>query len=211
MNAIFAVFVLSSMVFTGCVSAPRNTVAERSPQATALAVSAAAFDGAGEAFHPQANYLQMVLPYPPVRSLFESLQKSVERELISRGEAHVTVITPPEFAVLSKRISIRDINDIALADNLQGASLQPVCVGVGRAAVGGRDEETYYVVVNSRDLVRLRELIAERFIAKGGQPGKFDPSHYFPHITLGFTKADLHEAQGVIKDAGSCRYNLEVR
>lgn len=38
------------------------------------------------------------------------------------------------------------------------------------------------------------------YVAKGGDPGDWDPTWFFPHITLGFTHADLHEHQGVLKN-----------
>lgn len=193
------------LLIAGCASKPQSP-------SSALAVRSVAFDGSHTTFQARPDYLQMVLPYGPIRELFEELEREPGLgNLENRGEAHITVITPPEFAVLSKKISIVEINEIAEADKIQASKVEARCLGAGQANVGGRNEQTYFVVVRSPDLVRLRARIYERYLKSGGAAGSFDPNHFYPHITLGFTKTDLHEGQGVIKDENSCRYHLDVK
>ena len=66
----------------------------------------------------------------------------------------------------------------------------------------GQNEFTYFVVVQSEDLISIRKKIQDSFVGKGGDKNDFNPLNYFPHITLGFTKRDLHESDGVIKGKG---------
>ena len=110
-----------------------------------------------------------------------------------------------------KFVSIDDINRIATSMDVQAASFKPVCVGMGTAKRNNRDEKTFYIVVESARLVEIRQAIENEFIVKGGRPGDFSATKFFPHITVGFTQTDLHESDGVIKDKNSCVLNIEER
>jgi len=197
-------FFLVALLAAGCASAP----ADRSD----FVLSKKALDGSQEAFLPRQDYLQMVLPYPPVRELYEEFTRQPSTpNLKNRGEAHITVITPPEFAALVKAVSIDEVNEIARAEKIQNSRIEAVCLGSGQAIVDGRGERTYFVVVRALDLVRIRARIYDRYLKNGGANGVFDPNHFYPHVTLGFTKSDLHEQQGVVKGENSCRYKLNIK
>jgi 2'-5' RNA ligase len=58
-------------------------------------------------------------------------------------------------------------------------------------------------VVEAPQLLALRQQIAAAFVAKGGKPSAFNAANYHPHITVGFTSADIQEEQGLVKDAKS--------
>lgn len=152
------------------------------------------------------NYLAMNLPYPPAEALWKSLEKQLGAPLKNRGEAHITVISPPEFSgVLSKVLTMQEINEIAQVMNIQNARFTPLCLGRAQVTLGEKTEQTYYVVVYSEDLLAIRRAIFEKYRSKGGEPSLWDPVHFYPHITIGFTKQDLHEeANGVRKGVNSC-------
>lgn len=151
------------------------------------------------------SYLTMNLPFDPMRALLEQVQRRDGVVLKSRGEAHITVITPVEFwEVLKDRVSMDEIDAIAREAGIQESSFQVVCLGKGEAEVAGRIESTYFVVVSSDDLISIRESVRDLFVSRGGDPNAFNPRHFFPHITLGFTQRDLHESDGIIKDSRSC-------
>ena len=153
-----------------------------------------------------ANWLGMNLPFEPFNKLRINLETRLETKLINRGEAHVTVITPPEYDnIISKHLSITEIQKIALSENIQKSKIEPVCLGQGTANIDGRTESTWFIVVRSDDLVMIRQKIKEAFIKKGGNPNEFIPTNYYPHITLGYSKRDLHESDGIIKNADSCK------
>lgn len=174
-----------------------------------LEIDIKAFNASGEPFEAHANYLAMSTPYASVQPLFEALKKREKLKLKSRGEAHVTVITPPEYKVLRDAgVTIEEINTIAVHRQIEKSDLEPVCLGVGQAMVGGKLERAYFIVVRSQNLLEIRrqvELLAAR---KAGHRVEFEGEHFYPHITIGFTKQDLHEEQGVIKGANSCLYPL---
>jgi hypothetical protein len=156
-------------------------------------------------------FAYVAIPLPPAPALallaqVAALAKEKFADIIhGRGEAHVTAITPPEFHdVLASRLAIADIEAIAAAEKLPMAQIEPVCVGRASASVEGRRESAYFVVLRAPDIVRFRRAVANAFVARGGEPGKFDPEHFFPHATIGFTKRDLFEEDGAIKNENSC-------
>ncbi|KAJ2672226.1 hypothetical protein IWW42_002952 [Coemansia sp. RSA 1085] len=79
---------------------------------------------------PFGSYLQQTLDYAPFSDLFESINATTGT-LQTRGEAHVTVVTPPEFDRVLKPagVTIEEIDDIAKQANIQLSRLTPVCVG----------------------------------------------------------------------------------
>lgn len=157
------------------------------------------------------SYLTMNITFEPIKDLLDQFSATYERPLISRGEAHITVVTPPEFLILKKMgISISDIDGIARQRNIQSSRFEPICIGKGSAQIKRTVEETFYVVVKAEDLLAIRRDIFDLFQANGGTKDQFNPDSYFPHITLGFTARDLHESDGVIKDVKSCVKGLDI-
>lgn len=157
------------------------------------------------------TYLTMEVNYHPVKKLFDEFVKKNHLKLITRGEAHITVITPIEFYdVLKSKLSMSEIDQLAKSYEIQKSKFKIKCIGSGSRLIDSVREKTFYLVVSSPELLELRNQIAKRFISKGGDASLFDPNHYFPHITLGFTKRDLHESDGVIKNLKSCTFPIEV-
>ena len=152
------------------------------------------------------NYLSMNLPFAPMKALFSQVQANENVELKNRGEAHITVVTPIEYweALRPHQISMQEINDIASKYQIQDSKFEVVCLGRGVASINGKTETTYFAVVKSQDLIKIRQEIFKIFLSKGGSKAEFDPDRFFSHITIGFTNRDLHEQDGVIKDERSC-------
>lgn len=142
----------------------------------------------------------MNLDYTDYKDLIAVIENTKSLKLKSRGESHITVITPPEFEALSKKISIQDINKIALDSDIQHSSFDKICVGEGQKD----DLKTYFVVVSSPSLLAIRKTISKQFAKNGGQAKDFKAENFFPHVTIGFTERDLFESDGVVKDAASC-------
>lgn len=164
------------------------------------------------------SYLALNLSAKP----FQELKKQVEqvakqeslisKDLIDRGEAHITVITPPEFdQVLSPYVSIDEINKIAEQNKIQETSdLKWTCLGRGELSKESKKMNTFFVVVQSENLLKIRQQIHNIFVQKGGKDKDFQWQHFYPHVTIGFTDRDLHEQDGVIKDKSSCWKNLKI-
>lgn len=159
------------------------------------------------------NALALNVPYAPVRAVRDQLGRALGRELEffkrwnPEGEAHVTVINPVEYyRVLAggnlekPLLSIERIGAIAREMNLQSADMSVIGLGRGEATLDGKVEQTYFLVVESKKLLAVRARVHREFVAKGGDAKAFDPAAFYPHITIGYTKRDLHENDGVIKD-----------
>jgi hypothetical protein len=157
---------------------------------------------------PFDSYLTMELPFSPYENLRKQLEAGVGG-LKHRGEAHITVITPPEFYNILKPagITMDEIESIARRRKIQKSKFGFICVG--KAEV--KNLQAYYIVVKSEDLLNIRKEIAELYFKKSGDPSGFEAARFYPHITLGFTDRDLHESDGVIKDSESCLKDGEIR
>jgi 2'-5' RNA ligase len=158
------------------------------------------------------NYLTLNLPFAPVAHLFAQLLIRQKTAMTSRGEAHITVITPIEFwqILRPQGITLDDIQHIAESSALQSSRFEIVCLGQGELKIANRVEKTWFLVVKSADLLRVRHKIHQLFVAKGGKPEQFSVESYYPHITLGYTLRDLHESDGVIKDSRSCQEPVKL-
>lgn len=199
------------------ISTPSGISRQWVPAGT-VSISRKVLDASGCTFEaheksgPFGSYLSMSIPFAPVGELKGELEKLLGRELVGRGEAHVTVVTPVEYdRVLSPRVSISEINSIAREMDIQGATFEVLGLGRGQAEIDGRAEQTYYIIVSSGRLVSIRRRIFETYRDRGGEPSYFNPSHFYSHITVGFTKRDLHESDGIIKGINSLFAVLEVR
>jgi hypothetical protein len=159
---------------------------------------------------PVKKDIFLPINYGPVEQIRLNLVQKLGFDLKKRDEAHITVITPPEFEILQNKISMAQINELALKENLQSSNFIPLCVGRGRLQIDGREESTYYIVTSSPDLMLIREKIQAAYVTAGGKVSDFQAEIFFPHITLGFTKRDLHFNDGVIKDTTSCVADVAV-
>lgn len=154
------------------------------------------------------SYLALDLPFAG----FEKIRKTVEQKqgltLQNRGEAHITVITPPEYKKMEKKVSMKEITVLAEKMDLLHSPYKLLCVGKGSLKEHDRSKSTFYVVVESDRLFQIRKAVQMLYIKKGGKAEDFNPDLFYPHVTLGFTDRDLHYEDGVIKDASSCLFSL---
>ena len=151
------------------------------------------------------SYLSMEVQYPPVKKVYDKIQEKRSLVLKNRGEAHITVVTPIEYYdVLKSKISIQEIEELAIRIGIQSADFKIKCLGRGKLKVNNKTDETYYIVVDSDKLLAIRKEIQSLFEKKGGLVNSFNAATYYPHITVGFTSRDLHESDGVIKNSETC-------
>lgn len=156
---------------------------------------------------PDAYYFAQKIPFSPIDQLRTELEELTEQRLKHRGEAHITVITPPEYRqVLSEFLTMQEIHHLAYAFGLQDSPFHIACLG--RGVLRNKNEEiekkTYFLLIESPRLIEFREKIQIIYEQRGGVPGGFLAHQYFPHITVGFTHRDLHESDGVIKNPKTC-------
>jgi 2'-5' RNA ligase len=153
------------------------------------------------------NWLAVNVPHGPATKLKALVESKFQVTLQGRPESHITVLTPPEYWVIEKVVSMNEINAL-VKKTIQKSRFDVVCLGRGMGSIDGKLEQTFFVVVRSADLLALRESIQKLVVKKGGAPEWIQPDEFFPHITIGFTKSDLHLDQGVIKDVRACVANL---
>lgn len=153
------------------------------------------------------NVLAQNIPYEPFLKLRGLLEEHFGRRLAyykgwnPNGEAHVTVITPVEYwQVLRPYLTIEEINQIAQAQHIQSALVTLLGMGRGQLEINGKTEETYFVIVKSPELLKVRKAVYKEFICRGGNAEDFDPAAFYPHITVAYTLRDLHIQDGVKKD-----------
>ena len=149
------------------------------------------------------TYLAMNLPYGPTINIREQIEQLFDVQLKDRGEAHITVITPPEYQRLSDRLNMTQIEAL-VGEDIQDASFQITCLGRATASSIPGEIATFYLVVVSQALFNLRHRIERAYIAAGGANERFDAATYQPHITIGFTDRDLFESDGADKSEKSC-------
>lgn len=200
-------------VILGCTPlAPKPQNARTSPRQSALSETGVTYRISREVLATMPSphhdtYLALGVPYEPIRTLKNQIEAREGLSLSDRGEAHLTVVTPPEFSRLKAKLSMAEIEWLARTNGFYEAKFAIACVGRGK---NKEKDQTYYLVVTSPELLNVRRVIGAEFVARGGEAKAFDPDHFFPHITIGFAGRDLHEDDGVIKDAKSCMGRVKL-
>lgn len=147
------------------------------------------------------NYISYELEYKTFNEMRVRLEKTLGIPLKNRGEAHITVITPPEYEKLLLKLKPQQIHAVANETLMRKPGYKIICVGSGSVKFEGQTESTYYAVVVANELTEIRKTLAR---LSGLTKEQFDPNLFYPHVTLGFTLRDLHYEEGVIKDKNSC-------
>ncbi len=162
-----------------------------------------------------SSYLVMNVNYSPVQKIRVALEKIIGKKIKHRNEAHITVITPIEYdKVLKDVVSIKEINSIAQEMfNIQKVDFKVRCLGMGESKIEDKTEQTFYLVVESKNLLNIRQEIYKRYITRKGLSGRFDPLLFYPHITIGFTSNDLHLSAPhyISKGVNSCRTDIKIK
>lgn len=212
-------WVFICLLVTGCANFDKShssKTASSTPSETSSAAAAKTLSYSSKAYtqmpfiahaenKPMKSYVALNLSYEPYAEIRKNLEKHLGHNLQSRDEAHITVITPPEYdKILKKRIGIHELNSLAEKRSLQASPFKLLCVGKGSASLEGITQSTYYAVVDSEALYAFRKEVQKLYVSRGGRALDFNPELYFAHVTLGFSKRDLHLEDGVTKDATTC-------
>lgn len=166
--------------------------------------------------------LAMNVQYDPILSLRDQLREELKlveplrffTGFAKNGEAHVTVVTPVEYHdKLRAFVAPERMNEIATRFDIQASELRVLGLGKGEAVLGNKQEQTYFVIVKAPNLLRIRRAIYREYIRNGGPKDGWNPDHFFPHVTVGYTARDLHEDDGILKDVEhslDARFMLEI-
>ena len=169
-------------------------------QTLELKLSTDVYQNQEEEFLPHDNFLAMTIRYAPIEKLHAQIEDALNTNLETDGEAKITVITKAEFEVLKSKFSMKEIDALASRYDIQMARLMILGVGSGQRMIEGKLESTYFVIVDSYELRTIRQMIFYEFTRRGGDRSAFDPTWYFPHITLGYPQRDLDESDGLLKN-----------
>ena len=105
---------------------------------------------------PQPNFVQLNVPLEPVLKVKNEIQQAIQTRLLSRGEAHITVITPPEFEKIKRFVTIEELHQAAaLIFNMQSFEYEIKCLGIGLKEDPRQDLRTFFLVVESEQLFRF--------------------------------------------------------
>lgn len=178
---LFLIFILS------CQTTPMNST--QNPQQKTIASAS------------YKNYISYDLDFAPYKKKREELEKKLSINLKNRGEAHITLITPPEYDQLKKHLSDEEIHQAAQKFLKTKPQFEILCTGTGSKVLHNQNEKTFFLVVKSEELLRFRQELTKN---KNIPTSEFNPQVFYPHITLGFTERDLHIDDGVIKDKSAC-------
>lgn len=169
---------------------------------------------------PYDSFLSMNIKYDQIKNLRLQIENALNikldylKTMNPLGEAHVTVITPVEyFNVLKDKISIDEINKLAIRYEIQKSDLKILGLGSSKKMINEKVHETFFVIVDSYELRNIRQQVFYEYVRRGGDKSKFDPTWFFPHITVGFIGRDLHESDGVLKNLKHSldnRFNLKL-
>lgn len=107
---------------------------------------------------------------------FTSLVAALSDSSQQKGEAHITVITPPEFSVLATaNVTLDEINAIALDHDIQSTKFRMICLGKESVRRQQQSAVVYQIIVSAPNLVEIRKAVFRRYFSKGGNPALFDP------------------------------------
>ncbi len=198
--------VLAPLLFLACRSAEPAAILAATSDVATYEIDEAAWTPSAVANPNTAGgtYFSLAMPFAAASNLKDAVATRTGLTLKDRGEAHVTLLTPPEVTALREHLDGVEILEAIGNSDLQTETVTVICVGSGKKTLNGKVQKTFFAVVDSPGLFARRQAVADAFQAAGGAPEVFAADHFYPHVTLGFTKTDLHEQDGVIKDRRSC-------
>ncbi len=188
---------LSLFLLSSCQTAvSRQTASGQASDANEKTQFSLASKGVTGRLLAPGDWLGQELDFRPFDQLRTELEKQLGKPLKNRGEAHVTLISPPEMKILSQTLSPQTVTELATKMGVAQTSFEVLCLGRGAK----ESMATYFVVARSPRWLEFREEVARL----AGKPKDFRAQEFYPHITLGFTDRDLHLQDGIIKNEKAC-------
>lgn len=139
--------------------------------------------------------------YLPIQELQKKIEKLKGQRLANRGEAHITVLTPPlEGHNIEYYYSITEIVD-HFWQKLSDLDFEVKCLGY----LSEGQKEVYFLVVGSPDILAVRQEIIDE-LENRQAPAHLLDKDFFPHITVGFTGNDIHDLS---KGPERCLYSIK--
>ncbi|KAI7831791.1 hypothetical protein BC939DRAFT_150250 [Gamsiella multidivaricata] len=153
----------------------------------------------------------------PIFDLVNTTQTLGNGTLLSRGEAHVSIILPTEYdqVLHPAGVTIEELNTLASTKNrLQRSKFELECLGrvqVVSKPDGVFQQSVQIILKNYKDLIHFREEVFKLYVKKGGNPALFAAENFTPHITLGFKHRDIFIEDGVYKGKNACIHKIVAK
>ncbi|KAF9429012.1 hypothetical protein BGZ94_000137 [Podila epigama] len=152
----------------------------------------------------------------PVFDVLNSTQAPGNGTLISRGEAHITIIPPTEYDQIlhPAGVTIEELNAMAAKNNrLQRSKFDFECMGrVQTVTKDGIFQQSVQVILkNHKDLLSFRTDVFKLYVKKGGNPALFAAENYQPHMTIGYKHRDIFIEDGVYKGKNACFHKIVAK
>lgn len=200
------------LAFLAVCCASAQVLAADWKQEPAIALAKSAFSRGTIGPAKPSKYISYDLPFEPFAGARAEVERRGKLTLENRGEAHITIVTPPEFEQLVKVMAPGEIRRV-IGDQLAGDSTKVKAICVGQGAKGSL--QTWFVVVEMPTALKARGELERTFQARlkakapQGETPRFNAAEFNPHVTLGFIGRDLHLQDGVLKNETSCKYPIE--
>ena len=192
-----AFFLISCFVTTACSSVKTLTLSKDVFKSVPFSSQYSA-DGA----------LIRNVDYPSVHALVSQLNSLYQINLQDRNEAHITVVTPPEFqASIAKFVSASEML-ARYSPSIQSVPFDVVCVGSRKSSTA--PNLVFFLVVKAPGLNAIRNDLAQEAASRArtrSVPFEFQPEAFWAHITIGFIKGDVFE---FTKGPESCLPDVEL-
>ena len=161
-------------------------------------------------FQSHDEWVGLPLAFAPVEQVRKDLEKMIGKTLQHRGEAHVTVITPPEWRTLSQYIKMDVLDKLVVKEKMMSVKLKVKCLKKVTATIKGKTEESWFIAVDAPELKEYRNQAWRLYVGAGGLPEDFNWKRWSPHITVGYTSQDLHDEDKVSKEKADCVIPLKT-
>lgn len=137
------------------------------------------------------GWLALPVSFAAVDRLRQGIERAEGAVLEHRGEAHITVVTPPEARAIRNHDPAYTLEVLEALARPALDSARWSTPGIGRVEGDGR--RTWFLVVESPDLLAIREALARDL---GLPRSVFDPRAQDLHVTIGFVGGDLWPPAG---------------
>lgn len=121
----------------------------------------------------------------------------------------IDALTAREYALLSGAMGQDEVKALARRRQLQNSRFTVRCIGEHQIEVAGKEEQQYFIVVSSSDLLRLRIALQQRYqqVKQPGAP-EFAAANFWPYIKFASTRPGLAISGDTSEDA--CVEPLQV-
>lgn len=162
-------------------------------------------------FYSHDEYYAIPLPHAPVAFLRNELNKRYKIDLLSTGEAHLTVLSPSDWRILGQRVTMPEVEQLALKQRAHVAKIETLCLGQVVSEVKGKKNTTWVLKVDSPELRQFRRYIWRIYVTKNGSGEDFDWESWNPSVTVGYTDKQLYDEDLTARETFECLIPVKLK